>query len=421
MFFESFLLNLLVILVLIVALIFDYVTKFFSFWYVRHINYKYPVPFFGSDYHRVLGLRGTTDEVTKLCQKYEKDKFVGCIRSRIPDLIVKDPENVKLMLSEKSDHFNSRGLCLERSRDVCLRNNLFYAESEKWRLLRGNLESILRNTAGDFERSKRSVDKYLPEVNGEINVRNFLEDIMDGVIKDLLFGERLNSAGSTSVASLRAVLRTRTISQRLKSYLKNIFPSVYVLLGLNTINTYPYKEINKALENSTLLQQTMKCSFEPSKAKKTETYSESDTAFSILSSILTEGYTPCLNTIICLLYELTKDHSTQQKVRACARNPVNDDYLDAAIKETMRLYPSYTMITRKCTKTFKFPETDLLIDRGITITVPIEIIHQNKSYYERPEAFDPSRFLDSGNEKRPEYAFMPYGIGIRRCLGKLNS
>lgn len=333
-------------------------------------------------------------------------------------MIVKDAEIIKLMLSKESEHFNSRGLCLDRSQDVCLRNNLFYAENEKWNLLRGNLESILRNRARQFEQNERSVDKYLHEVNGEINVQNFLENIMDGVIKDLLFGEGLNSTGNTIVANLGAELRSRSIVQRLKSYLKNIFPSIYTLLGLNTISTYPDKGIKEAIDKSALLRETRKYNFDTSSNKKGKPYSESELASSILSSFITEGYTPCSNTITCLLYELSKDQVLQQKIRTSRNVLENKDYLDKAIKETMRLYPSYSVITRKCIKTFKFPETDLLIDRGVTITVPIESIHKDQSYYEKPEVFNPNRFSDDDAEKRPEFAYMPFGVGPRKCIGK---
>ncbi|CAG9119207.1 unnamed protein product [Plutella xylostella] len=418
MFFESFLLNLAVIVVLIVALVFDYVTKFFSYWYIRHIPYKYPLPGFGSDYHRVLGLRNTTDEVDKLYQKHRKDKLVGYIKSRIPDLMVKDPEIIKLLLSKESENFNKRGLCLERSLDGCLRNNLFYAEGEKWDLLRRNFKSILQSRLRKFEQSERSADKYLRDVNGEINVQNFLENIMDRVITDLVFGEHLNDGAETFVSNLRCELRNLTIAGRFKSYLKSLFPSIYILLGLITLKSQPDKSVHEVLQKSDLIHEVRKMNFDSAVDNLilklgNHRNSNTDIVFSVLSLFITEGYTPCLNILACLLYELSKDQQMQDAVR---QQP--EKFLDIAIKETMRLYPPYTVISRQCTKMYKFDDSNLVIHRGVTITVPIASIHKDETYFENPELFDPKRFSEEIANKRPECSYLPYGVGPKKCIGQ---
>ncbi|KAI5642786.1 cytochrome p450 domain-containing protein [Phthorimaea operculella] len=170
MFFESLWLNILVLIGLIIALTFDYVTKFFSYWYVRHIPYKTSVPFFGSDYHRVLGVRNTTEEVNTLYQQHPKGDFVGSVKSRIPDLVVRNPDLIKEVLCTEFESFKSRGLDLDKSRDICIRNNLFYAEGEKWTLLRERLESLLNDANVPEERILES----LSGTNGNINVQHLL-------------------------------------------------------------------------------------------------------------------------------------------------------------------------------------------------------------------------------------------------------
>ncbi|CAH2076915.1 unnamed protein product, partial [Iphiclides podalirius] len=243
MFFESFLLNLAVLAALIVALIFDYVTKFFSYWYVRHVPYKTPVPFFGSDYHRVLLLRSTSEEVKILYSRYP-DSFVGTIKSRIPDLLVKQPDAIKKILSTDFANFHSRGLALDKSKDVCLRNNPFYAEGEKWTLLREALDLILNGAVSEIN---VSLHEHLTGTNGVVNAQQLLTEILDAVFKNCLFAG--NEDGSL-LSELRKSLQRRTYIEKFKSYLKELFPSVFVSLGLVTapeaLRLYPpYSVINR--------------------------------------------------------------------------------------------------------------------------------------------------------------------------------
>lgn len=64
---------------------------------------------------------------------------------------------------------------------------------------------------------------------------------------------------------------------------------------------------------------------------------------------------------------------------------------------------------------YKFPD-ELVIDKGVTITVPIEAIHRDVRFYEKPEVFNPDRF-DDGNS-RHNYTYLPFGAGPRKCVGK---
>jgi len=45
------------------------------------------------------------------------------------------------------------------------------------------------------------------------------------------------------------------------------------------------------------------------------------------------------------------------------------------------------------------------------------VLHRHPRYWEEPERFNPDRFLPSNNEKRPRYAYLPFGGGSRMCIG----
>uniref|UniRef100_A0A2A4JSS5 unspecific monooxygenase n=1 Tax=Heliothis virescens TaxID=7102 RepID=A0A2A4JSS5_HELVI len=412
MFLESFLLNLAVLAVLIIALTLDYVTKFFSYWYVRHIPYKSSIPFFGGDYHRVLGIRSSTEDVNILYNKYPKDKYVGRLKSRIPDLIVKDPDTLKRMLSTDFAHFHSRGLCLDKSQDVCLRDNLFYADGEKWTLLREGYESLLSNMDCALE----SLSDCLPGTNGDANVQETLSKVLDKVFEDLLLG---NSGGSV-IKDLRSAIQKRSLSDRFKSYLKDIFPSLYIMFGLVTIFGEPSNKTKNEIEQSKVLSQikNMGNVFQPEgKEKKKKPHSEVEFAYSVIASFITEGYIPCLNALTALIYELASNPEVQEKSRNSVSKHNRDEYLDVAIKEALRLHPPYSIIARQCTK-MNHPEGGFLIDRKVTINVPVLALHRDEENYVNPNSFNPDRFLEDEGAAKHCYAYLPFGAGPRKCIGE---
>jgi cytochrome P450 family 135 len=89
-----------------------------------------------------------------------------------------------------------------------------------------------------------------------------------------------------------------------------------------------------------------------------------------------------------------------------------DEYLDAVVKETLRVRPVVADVARKLTAPIELGPWRL--PAGTLVLPAIVAVHMRPDLYPEPEEFRPERFLDGGVES---YAWIPFGGGVRRCIG----
>ena len=85
--------------------------------------------------------------------------------------------------------------------------------------------------------------------------------------------------------------------------------------------------------------------------------------------------------------------------------------------ETMRKFPPVPFVNRVCTKDYKMPNEDTIIEKGTAVVIPILGIHRDADYYPDPEKFDPGRFSEENKKKMHSCVYIPFGKGPRSCIG----
>jgi cytochrome P450 len=89
-----------------------------------------------------------------------------------------------------------------------------------------------------------------------------------------------------------------------------------------------------------------------------------------------------------------------------------DAYLKAVLSESLRLRPVLPLAGRRLTAELRFG--DYVLPSGTDVAPAIWLTHTRPDLYPEPYAFRPERFLDGAPAT---YAWIPFGGGVRRCLG----
>jgi cytochrome P450 family 135 len=86
-------------------------------------------------------------------------------------------------------------------------------------------------------------------------------------------------------------------------------------------------------------------------------------------------------------------------------------YLDAVVKETLRLCPAAPIVVRRILEPMDLG--GYRIPAGTTVAPCVHLVHRRPDVYPEPLAFRPERFLE---KPAGTYTWIPFGGGVRRCL-----
>jgi cytochrome P450 len=90
----------------------------------------------------------------------------------------------------------------------------------------------------------------------------------------------------------------------------------------------------------------------------------------------------------------------------------DDEYLDATVKEVLRVRPVLTIAARRVRQPFAVGGH--VLPPGVHVAPCIYLAHRRREAWPEPTRFRPERFL----ERQPEpYTYLPFGGGVRRCAG----
>ncbi|XP_055681861.1 uncharacterized protein LOC129789237 [Lutzomyia longipalpis] len=446
------------ILLGLVALIFIgfyYVKRKYCYWEDRGIRSVKPIFPKGN-----LTNVGVTEHFFELCQrvyfdlKGEGRVFGGMYLTVRPAVITLDLDFVKTVLVKDFHLFHDRGLYVNE-RDDPLTANLLNIKGEKWRNLRTKLSPTF--TSGKMKLMfpiMRDISDQLIEclskdhVDGkEFELGDYLSRFTLDIIGSCAFGIDCNSLHDPNAEFHRIGKKAFDNSEgrALKRLFITTFKPLARLLRLQMIRkeitefytrivteTVTYRESEDVVRDdfmNLLIQLKNKGKLDDDPGQITGKITINEVIANAFLFLLA-GFETSSTTMKFCLIELSRNIAVQDKLRDEIQDVLERyenkityealsemKYLDKVINETLRKHPPAALIVRSLKEKYNVPKTNVVLDKGTQLFVPVLGIHRDPEIYPDPENFDPERFSPEAVKSRHPYAFLAFGEGPRNCIG----
>mgnify|MGYP003665519376 CR=1 FL=1 len=211
------------------------------------------------------------------------------------------------------------------------------------------------------------------------------------------------------------------------------FPIPYWVPTLKNLNfNMHFKNLNSIVKGIISEEKNNKNASGESILEKLVHAKDEETGFSFketelrdeILTLLIAGHETSAHTLTWAFGLLAKHQEIQQKLYLQIKDLTdpeeitNHPYLIQVIKETMRLYPAFPVLSRKANQNLNLGKYRL--DKETNVVIPIYVTQRSTEYWDEPSTFNPDRFEgESGEKLDKSYQYLPFSRGPRRCIAEL--
>ncbi|CAL8086076.1 unnamed protein product [Orchesella dallaii] len=426
-----------------------------------------------------LGRKSFPDADDYAYKTMDSKKFCGIVEMGSPLILIKDMELIKKVLIKDFDNFMNRRELFSEA-EIRIRKMLPWLQGEEWKGVRSSVSPTFTtgkirrmseyfNTVGkEWVSSLIEKSKESPGPGGSltIDVMSYVNQYTIDVIASAVFGMNAGTIkDSTSTFAKNAVTISEfTKWQMIKMAISLQLPKLGRMLNIKFFDEEALDFFEKILDQglkarmsgsttkrNDFLQLLVEAkrgelktvgSDELSSFEKEAQVEEKQEKGKVKKQWLTQqimnsqslvfffaGFSTTSNAITCTAYALALHQDVQERLRNEVMKIMKPDgsfdyddlstlvYMDMVICEILRMYPAAARIERVCLNDYKDAETGLFIPKGVTAAVPVNSMHYDKKYYNNPDKFDPEHFSPDKKAERVSYAYLPFGMGPRNCVG----
>ncbi|KAH8277616.1 hypothetical protein KR018_002239, partial [Drosophila ironensis] len=444
------------------ALAYNFYRNTYTYWTRRNVLNERPLPLIGNmaGIGSKLHMRDINQRIYD--QFKRKARVAGMFMFLKPTAMILDLDLIKQVLIKDFHHFQDRGV-FSNPRDDPLTGHLLTLEGEEWKSMRQKLTPVfssgkIKHMSGVVvevgHRLVEAMDKEVTNAavdDGDVEIKDLCARFTTDVIGSCAFGlecfslkdpnSEFRSKGRMIFEKPRHSMLVQLFiftNAKLASKLRfKILPDELTEFFLSAVkNTIDYRLKNNVKRNDfiDLLIELRAEDQEAAKKGKGIDLSHGLTLEQMAAQsfvFFVAGFETSSSTMAFCLYELALQQDIQQRLREEIESVLNKvdggavtydalaqmTFLDQVISETLRKHPIVPQLLRETNLNYKVSNSDLIIEKGTSVLIPVHNIHHDPELYPDPERFDPSRFEPEQVKERHPFAYLPFGDGPRNCIG----
>lgn len=378
--------------------------------------------------------------------------IVGFYNLTTPTLMVRDPELVKMVLQTKFTSFHENNVKINADQDPLLANNPFFSNGEKWAIGRKRLtyafsnmrlKVLLESVKQVCQQFEDFIDKKMNQTGEvEMELKDLFARYTTQVVASAGFGvdgfcfdeehkktfrdigvQLFNPSSLTNLKitiafllpTLNKLFRIKLLSKELDNFFRTLVTNVMEERRMSGTQRNDFLQLMVELERM-----------------ENEKFDIEVLASHALSFFVDGSETS--STVLSLIgFQLATHPEVQKKLREEITSVLakhNDTltyealremtYMDQVLNESQRLTPAATVMTKICTETTDLKGSDGFtyhVEAGMSILIPIDSLHNDPRYWEKPNEFDPERFSADRKHNITKFTFLPFSEGPRMCVG----
>ncbi|XP_049963569.1 cytochrome P450 6k1-like [Schistocerca serialis cubense] len=461
LFVDSWLTELLVALSLVTVAVYVWFSHRYKYWHKKGVPYLEPQFPFGNVYESFVGKRPLPLIISDAYRQFKGKRFGGIYIVTQPTLVTVDPDFIRDVLVKDFGTFHDRGIRVDENEP--LGKHLFLLGGSKWRRLRVKLTptftsgkmKMMFQTMAACGREMAEVLQGPADAGEVVEMREVAARYATDVIASVAFGievdcqrnpddpfrqwgrrvfeanvlATINFLISAINPKLLTTFRIRSNASAVSQYFRGMVR-----------DTVKHREDNGITRNDfmhLLIQLKNKGSIDSDKSVNHKENEEEDNWRLSIDDIAAQafvffiaGFETSSSTVSFALHELAFNPDIQSRVQEEIDAVLKDNkgevtyeavnsmhYLDKVVAETLRKYPPAPVLSRESNAEYQLPDSDIILEKGTKVFVPMYGLHHDPEYFPDPERFDPERFSEEQKAQRHPYVYLPFGEGPRICIG----
>ncbi|XP_055546467.1 probable cytochrome P450 28a5 [Wyeomyia smithii] len=435
----------------LLAVLYLFLSWDFNHWKKAGIVGPKPRVLFGNIPSLLTQKRHLYYDMERIYNTFKDEPAVGFFSIRTPQLMIRDPELIKEVLSKSFNHFpaNQFSDLVDEKSDPLFARNPFSLTGEKWKNRRAEITPAFTNNRIKalytlIEEVGVRMTEYLnlkvKQNESPFDIKEIMAKFTTDVVSNCIFaidaqsfkkekpeiremGRRIMEFNLTAQFAMTMLTLIPSIKKYYKfSFVPKDVEAFFIRIMTDAIR---HRKKNNIVRNDYLDHLLT--------LEEKKQISELDIAGHGVS-FFADGFETSSLVMTYCLFEIASHPEVQKKLRDEIRdfqrnkggityeNLGEMTYLDQVLNESLRIHPIIPNLAKECTKDIvltSFKDKKIAVTAGTTVIIPF-FVHLDAQYYEEPNKFNPERFSPETGGTKPykeKGVFIPFGDGPRMCLG----